>query len=242
MKLIQANIWGGRLDSSVVNFLAKEKADIVCLQEAVEVEGSGLMSVTLTQIREGADYKEAFFSPTFSFNLMQKTAGLGNAILSNLPITLQETIFTRLQHIENFDFDNEDYNARNLQHTVIDVNGTPLNVLNHHGHHVPSHKNGDGETLRQCGMIADYVGKLAGHVILTGDFNLSPHSESLEQINAVLDNLSDRFGLTTTRTPLSPKTEVCDYIFVSPGVTVNNFYASDELISDHKALVLDFEL
>jgi endonuclease/exonuclease/phosphatase (EEP) superfamily protein YafD len=57
-----------------------------------------------------------------------------------------------------------------------------------------------------------------------------------------LTNLPAQFGLQTTRTELTTKTEVCDYIFVNDSVTVNSFGAIDKLASDHKALILEFDI
>lgn len=242
MKLLQANIWGGRLQNQFIHILEKEQADFICLQEAVSTNGDALILANLKDVEKRVGYEHSFFSPVFDFNLMQKTAGFGNAILSRQPFKSTEAVFTRLEHKENFDFDSDDYNIRNFQHASVEVNGKTLHILNHHGHHIHQHKNGDAETMRQCGVIVDYIKSLDGEVILTGDFNLAPHSESLEQINQVLKNLSIEYKLETTRNQLTSKTEVCDYIFVSPGIQVQNFFASDYLFSDHKGLILEFEL
>jgi endonuclease/exonuclease/phosphatase family metal-dependent hydrolase len=242
MKLIQANIWGGRIDKSLDSFLRREKANFICLQEAVEAPGVAALSITLSELTMGAPYNHIFFSPVFSFNLMNKTAGFGNAILSEQKAVESQTVFTGLEYKESFDFDSDGGNIRNLQHAVYEVGGKKLNILNHHGHHINQHKNGDAETMRQCRMIVDYIATLDGPVILTGDFNLAPHSESLEQINAVLTNLSVKYKLKTTRNQLTYKTEVCDFIFVNEQVKVKDFCASDELISDHKALILEFDV
>lgn len=242
LKLIQANIWGGRLSNQLVDVLEEEQADILNLQEAVSTTGDALIFATIEDFKKRINYDHVFFSPMFDFNLMQKQAGFGNAILSRYEFKKTETVFTRLQHKTNFDFDLDDYNIRNFQHAIIDTGEAQIHVLNHHGHHVHQHKNGDQETMRQCGIIADYISKLDGPVILTGDFNLAPHSESLEQINHQLRNLSIEFDLKTTRTPLTSKTEVCDYIFVSDEIKVQSFEASDKLVSDHKALILEFEV
>lgn len=244
MKLIQANIWGGRLDKQINSFFSSENPDIVCLQEVNDVPGgeTGFFT-TYDELRKNTKIPYGFFSPVYSFNFMRRSGSFGNAILSKLPLIKTETIFTRLSHLDNFDFlENDDYNIRNLQHVTVDVKGKILHILNHHGHHIRQHKNGDLETMRQCKIIAEYIATLKGSVILTGDFNLSPHSESLEQVNKLLTNLSVTFGLTTTRNQLTYKSEVCDYIFVSDDIHVNSFTASDELISDHKALILNFEV
>lgn len=241
MKLLQANIWGGKLEKQIVELLKAEAADIVCLQEAVSTSGGGAFVVTIEQLQELCGYEYAYSSPVFSFGLMGKEAHFGNTILSKLPLTETDTIFTRLQHKANFNFDADDYNVRNLQHACITVNNHKVHILNHHGHHVRNHKNGNQETLRQCKVIADRLSQLNGPIILCGDFNLAPHSESLEIINRVMNNLSIEANLATTRTQLTHKKEVCDYIFVNKDVKVHSFRALDDLVSDHKALVIEFD-
>lgn len=243
MKLLQANIWGGRLGRAISDLAIKENIDIANFQEVISIDSDfGALFSRLQDFVSESELSEAFYSPVMSFNIMSKEAEWGNAIVAKLPIKSQHTIFTNLEYRKNFTFNEGDYNIRNLQHATFELNGKKLHVLNHHGHHFWQHKNGDSETLRQSKMIADYVSELEGPVILTGDFNLAPSSDSIKQINKVLRNLSTEYKLSTTRTLLTHKTEVCDYIFVSDDIKVNDFYASDSVISDHKALILDFDI
>jgi len=211
MKLLQLNVWGGRLEKQILELLESEQPDIVCFQEAIDVKGGNTgFFLAIDDIPRELGLNNIFFSASFTFDFMRRKLGFGNCILSKFPILKKETIFTNLEHISNFDFMNDTYNVRNLQHVVINTAKGKLNVLDHHGYHVPNHKNGDSVTMRQCKIIADYVSKLEGSVILTGDFNLSPNSPSIEQINKVLTNLSVKTKLKTTRTELTHKTEGCE--------------------------------
>lgn len=242
MKLLQLNLWGGRLESPVLNLITSVNPDILCLQEAIDLKGGkSAMFASIEEIQTAIDANYAYLSPVFSFNYMHRKADFGNCIISKFPITKKETIFTGKQYIADFDFLKHDPNMRNLQHAVVKLpDGTDLHILNHHGHHIHQHKNGDAETMRQCHMIAEEVQKLHGKIILAGDFNLAPHSESLEQVNKLLTNLSVKARLKTTRTALTHKTEVCDYILVSEEIKVKSFKTLDEIVSDHKALVMEF--
>ena len=130
----------------------------------------------------------------------------GNVIYSSLPFAQSENIFTRGSYKGAFDFDIDDYNIRALQHTAVKISDKMLHILNYHGHHIDAHKLGDEETMRQkTGMILDYIKKLDGAVILCGDFNLSPESESIKQFDSVLQNLSVTHSLVTTRSLLKIK-------------------------------------
>ena len=96
--------------------------------------------------------------------------------------------------------------------------------------------------MRQVKQIVEYIKHLDGSVILCGDFNLSPESESIKLIDRNLVNLSVVHKLKTTRSKLTYKNEVCDYVFASHDIKVNSFIMDDTIISDHNALLLDFDL
>lgn len=241
MKILQLNIWAAKLGKQIKELLEREKPDIVCFQEAVLMPAGGDMFFpSLEEFQKVNDYEHVHFSPTFGFAHMNHIAKWGNAILSKIPFEKIDTIFTRLEYVDGIDFD-ADYNIRNFQHVEVKHGEKILHVINHHGHHIHQHKMGDEETLRQCGIIADYIQKLSGDVVLCGDFNLAPESESLGKLNAILTNHSKESGVTTTRTPLTHKTEVCDYIFTSKGLSTSNFKVLPDIASDHAALVIEIE-
>jgi endonuclease/exonuclease/phosphatase family metal-dependent hydrolase len=241
VKILQLNIWGGRIGKRVVDLLKHEQADVVCLQEAIEVVGGdSFLFEDIEEIKSTSGYAHSFFTPQLGYNLMKRHAKSGMAILSAHPFETTTAVYTRLAYTDNFDLLDTDYNVRGLQHVTV---GTPtgvVHVLNHHGHHVRNHKHGDEETVRQCKEIADYIEKLNGPVVLCGDFNLSPTSESLKPITKLLVDLTTVHNITTTRTELTHKTEVCDYIFTSPDIVVTNFQVLDDIVSDHKALTVSF--
>jgi endonuclease/exonuclease/phosphatase family metal-dependent hydrolase len=244
LKLIQLNAWGGRLENQIGNFLKGEEPDILCLQESISFNaagGSGLF-ITTENIQYQNKLPYEVFAPVFSFNYMSGKAKFGNGIFSHLPIANSKVVFTHLEHKDNFTWSEEVPNMRNFVHAEIDINGLKCHVITHHGYWIHEHKNGNEETLKQMDQISKYIEKLEGPIILTGDFNLAPSSKSLETLNKMLINLPVKHKLVTTRTSLTHKTEVCDYIFVNDKISVNEFSASDEIVSDHKALILDFGL
>jgi endonuclease/exonuclease/phosphatase family metal-dependent hydrolase len=243
MKLVQLNAWGGRLEPQIRNFLKAEAPDIVCMQEVISLQatGSGFF-LPIEGMQAATDLPYMAFAPALSFKFMRGVAEFGNAILSKQPIDRSEIVFTHDKHAPDFVWGEKIANMRNFVHAVILINDKPCHVITHHGYWISEHKNGNEETIKQMSQIVDYISDLEGPVILTGDFNLSPHSESLEKINAVLENLSLKYDLKTTRTNLTHKTEVCDYVFVNDQVGVKNFGTSDEVISDHRALIMEFEV
>lgn len=242
MKLLQLNSWQMRLAKNIIDLMRDESPDIVCLQEVFQTEGELGYITSLKSLQEKTHYPHQYYSPFYSFVSMDEEVEFGNAILSRPTISSRNTIFTSGVYKNNFTFSHDDYNVRNMQHVIVDCHGTAINVLNHHGFHVPKHKDGDSHTLAACQQIADYIEGLQGPVILTGDFNLLPDSESLNILNKRLRNLSIEHDLQTTRNDLTVKDEVCDYIFVNDMIKVHDFYVSDKIVSDHQGLLLDFSV
>jgi endonuclease/exonuclease/phosphatase family metal-dependent hydrolase len=243
LRLVQLNVWGGRLERQLLPFFEAEQPDIICLQEAIsfEAEDSGFFA-TVENIQKVCQLPFVAMAPVFTFDYQNKDAHFGNCIISRYPIQKSEVLFTHLSHKKEFQFGRDSTNVRNFVHVVTEIEGKAVNFLTHHGYHVPDHKNGTTETLAQMQQLGSYIEELSGPVILTGDFNLAPHSESLEVINRLLTNLPVKHHLRTTRNSLTHKTEVCDYIFVNDAITVKNFLVSEEIVSDHKALLLDFDV
>lgn len=236
-------MWQGRLERVLLKHLEKSGVDFACMQEAVQYNGRSLGLISsYHKIGNSLGLTEQFFSKLISSKLGDKELAFGNVVYSNIPFTQTSTVFTRGEYKNDFNFDEDDYNIRAFQHVQLEVDGKKLNLLNHHGHHIDSHKLGDDETMRQVSQIIEYIKHLEGSVILCGDFNLSPESDSIKRINEDLVNLSVEHKLKTTRSKLTYKNEVCDYIFVSSDIKVNSFVMDDTIISDHNALILDFDL
>lgn len=237
------NMWQGRLERVLLKHLEGSGLDFACMQEAVNFEGKSLGLITSYQkVGSSLGLHEQFFSKLISSKLGNKELEFGNVIYSATAFAQTSTVFTIGQHKDDFNFDQDDYNIRAFQHVQVLVNGKKLNILNHHGHHIDSHKLGDDETLRQIKQIIDYIKTLDGSVILCGDFNLAPESESIKLLDTALVNLSSKYSLKTTRSKLTYKNEVCDYIFISSDIKVNSFEMDETIISDHNALILDFDL
>lgn len=242
MKILQLNIWGGKLGKQIIDLIEREKPDVVCLQEAIVLPHEGTLLFTqFADIQSETKFEHSYFSPAFGFTMMNHRADFGNAVMSHTPFVNTKTVFTGGDYNPTIDLVDGDFNMRNLQHVIIDNGGKKINILNHHGHHIRQHKMGDAETLRQCEMIVEYISKLEGGVVLTGDFNLAPESESLGKLNVILTNHAMESGVTTTRTPLTHKTEVCDYIFTSKELKTAGFKVLPDLVSDHAALVIEVE-
>ncbi|KKQ11209.1 MAG: Endonuclease/exonuclease/phosphatase [candidate division WS6 bacterium GW2011_GWC2_36_7] len=246
MKILQTNIWQGRLVKNFIDLVKEVNPDIITLQEVCSCKETEFQTLNLSSFEdikaEFPNYNEVL-APTYSFRTMDAEIMFENVILSKYPILNSKVVFTNGEFKKDFNTKYDDYNIRNFVHATIDINGSKLNVITHHGHHVEGTKEGNAETLRQMIVLRDYIKQLSEPVILTGDFNLSPKCESLEILNAELNNLCILSNVETTRNEFAKKAiQVCDYIFTNDLVKVNTFEVEKMLVSDHQALLLDFEI
>jgi len=242
--LLQLNCWSGKLGTQLQRLEQETSPDIVCLQEAYLISSRpGSVFTPPSEVFDPDKYPHAVFGKFSSQRYMRELADFGNMIIAKEGFVETHVEYTTGESIEDIDAAKGDsYNIRNFIHACIEVEGKNLHVLNHHGYHSPEGKDGSDEGTRQLQIIADYMATLVGPIVFAGDLNLHPDSPSLEPIRKRLRNLPKEFGIESTRTELAKRQEVIDYIFVSDDVVVNDFYASDRIASDHKALILEFDL
>lgn len=244
MKIIQLNIWHGKLGDLVIEFLKKERPDIVCMQEVnhIKEESTFGMFTPIHEIQQRAGFEHSFLAPAFSYRFQNRTAQFGNAILSKFPLEHQKTVFVHNTYQERFDGDELDYNIRNMQICQVrTANGKHITIVNHHGYHIKNPQ-GDDQSIRAMENVADAISKLAGPIIFCGDFNVTPDSPAMQPLKArALRNLTAEHAVPTTLSRLHflNKPVPCDYILVSPDIQVASFKTPDETVSDHKPLILE---
>jgi len=147
-----------------------------------------------------------------------------------------------------------------LQWLQVDINDKQVIVAQFHGLRSSEGKGDTPERMRQSESVRKFLDEKIQEgleVILCGDFNLYPDTESMrileegltegmednEQKNKFrLRNLITEHGIKTTRNRHSKNTnELSDYILVSSGIEVEDFRVEeDSETSDHLPLYLKF--
>jgi len=137
-----------------------------------------------------------------------------------------------------------------LQASKINHNQKNLWIINIHGYYAG---NGFGkydtqERITQSQGIVDFIKTLSGDIILGGDFNLNPDTESIAMIEkADLRNLITEFKIPSTRTAHYPeekraKWPHADYVFVSRNIDVISFSVDiNSPVSDHAPMYLEIK-
>lgn len=124
-----------------------------------------------------------------------------------------------------------------------DVNGgRDLTVAHFHGLRDANGKQDTPERAEQARRAITLLSQIAkpdDAVVLSGDFNVRPDSETLSIFSAW--GLRDLVGTADTRTQLYAKpVRHANYMLVSKSVQVKSFAApADPVVSDHRPLILD---
>ena len=170
----------------------------------------------------------------------------GNELLTNYPIIQVENVFYYKKYANFSDttnFKKEDH-PRAFIDAIIDVNGKKLQIINVHGIW-NEEKKGDKRTLLQAESILSHV-RYDIPSIIVGDFNLLPHTKSIELISEKMINLIEKYNIQSTRPSfddgLDTGNVVCDYIFINSKVKEKSFNVIKNTVSDHFPLVLEFEI
>jgi len=265
MKLISLNIALFEANNTPLKQILKhQKPDFVCLQEVTRalestVKGDYISKEVVDTATPKLSY--FFFGPNSVMgDFKQKNfhgkelycfefGGLfefGNYTKSKYKMVKAQNVF--VQNCFTFTADSskwpdEDYRAVLVTDHIVD--GKKLRVLNYHGIWTRN-KLGNEKSVSANKIINDLALQAEGEVIICGDFNLFPDTESMKVFDKNFTSLVDIHDIKTTRPTSnelhSSKRNVVDYILVSKGITINSFEVLDTDVSDHLPLVLNFEL
>jgi len=251
LKFITLNtLYGGQLFDNMKAFLQNEQPDVLTLQEAYDGKEPDLPPnlrtiEELLKVFPGYHY---YFSPQYRDIRKEGTALQGNAIFSRFPIIENKTVFFDIPYDDHYVEDemNGDYtyDPHNLQHVTIQLPHTTANVINVHG--IWGLDGADNP--RRLQMSETIINTLKGkeHVIMAGDFNLKPNTQTIKNIESYVRNvfaneLTSTFNMRHKTNP-GYATAVVDMIFVSDNIRVIYKHMPDVDVSDHYPLVCELEI
>jgi len=259
MKIITLNIWGGRVLGPLLEFTKNrlQDADIICLQEVYSSDkppevGVDYCTNTLQQIAELLPRHQCIYAPSVQGIFMDRHRdpglGYGNAVFIRKELKVHECKNEFIVKSEGDEFDLEagvDH-PRSLQIVALETAlGRQLVVANYHGYWSNGPKTDDEVRLEQSKRIREVLDGLGEPYILCGDFNLLPTTKSLDILRNGLVDMVQKYDLPTTRSSLYKRIDYApfaDYMFTSPEVKDAQFRALDDVVSDHLALELEFNL
>lgn len=256
MKIIQINAWCGKLNAPLRDLIAKESADIVCMQEAFAPDTKSWSVFKdqygfVNEVLEAGGFNHTFFAPAWGFTMIGSVIDLGNIILSKFPLLAQESFHTNdhyriAKHYKDLSMGN----IRVWQACTVNLpTGKTLSVANYQGYWTGLNPLGDETTIETMKKVRDAVAQLPKPLIFCGDFNITPNSPGMRLLEDLgLTSLTEKYGVKTTLSPVhrAPKNAIesvaCDYILASDDISIKSFEVSEQVVSDHKALVMEFEV
>lgn len=259
MKLLDLNI-GIKLDNTkqILELIKKEDADICTFQEAMNAVEDSCYDIYKfkNHIEQLGGYNYSEFAPLFiadkitENNIVVRDFGgkaeQGSLILSKFKIKEHYNQFYYNEYKYEYDatnFKEKDW-CRSIQNTILEIAGKELQIINVHGIW-NKEKIDDERTIKQSEFILSKI-RNDIPVIVVGDFNLLPNTNSIKLLNDKLINLIDKYNIKSTRPNFSDELDkgniVCDYIFVNNKIIVKNLEVINSKISDHLPLILDFEI
>lgn len=249
LKFICLNLWlGGKLFDGILNFLNQEKPDILAVQEAYDSKDKKIESRFRSIEILKPLFTDYYFSPTCLAILGKNKVEAGNAVFSNFPIINKKCTFFDIQYkeVNNYESANGDYSMtpRNIQHALIKTQDTELNIFNTQG---IWGKDGE-DTERRIKMSETIIKEIKNkqNILLAGDFNVAPHTTTIQNIEKHLENTFKNKIQTTfnTRQKTNPIFEkiIADYIFTSPNLKITDSDCPQVNISDHLPLICNVEI
>jgi endonuclease/exonuclease/phosphatase family metal-dependent hydrolase len=257
------NTWGGALADELIAWLPGSGADVVCLQEVTRT--SGLTGWTrfedgeralpqradlFDDVRSAMPRHQSIFLASDSGPVHDDTGGrhrqdfgLATLVAERLPVVGVDSTFVHGQFVDHVEWTVADRPRIALAVRTVDRDaGRSVWVVQVHGLRDPAGKADSVARRGQAQRLAELVRRVRTPqdlVVVCGDFNLLPDSETFEILAEI--GLTDLVGAADTRTSHYPKpVRHASYLLVSDVAAVERFeiLAGPE-VSDHRALILD---
>lgn len=250
IKIICLNLWeGGILIENIIDFLKKENADILMLQEVFNATTAEFPTQyhSIEILNERLNYEYYSFAPAVIDKVAEGEVINGNAIFSKHPINPKSVRFFDEPFRVRIAKDPKEFptTPRNLQHVSVVLPTAELNLFNFQG--VWDMDGGKYSPKRQkMGEVIAAAIKNVPNVVLAGDTNATPDNRVIADISTKLKNVFDG-ELTTTfnmrqKTIPSYATAVVDMMFVSENLQVVEHSCPDIDISDHLPLIVKLKI
>lgn len=250
IKLLSLNLWqGGLLFDSIIEFIHEERPDILALQEVFRGKDKNLPKNlrSLEELKQQLKDYYYHFAPELLVELKEGKIDAGNAIFSRFPLVAKEVVFFDIPygtHTEKPSSGDYSLHPKNMHYVTIRYSHDLLNVFNLHG--IWGFDGNDSERrLKMSKIILEQI-KGEENVILAGDFNVQPHTQTIKNIekrlvNVFKNELKTTFNMQHKQNP-PYATAVVDMIFVSKGIKVLEHYCPQADVSDHLPLVCILEV
>lgn len=241
MKLLTLNIWGGHVHDPLLAFIrARQDTDIICLQEVyrnapykISTDDQPVYLHIFEEIQALLPNHQGFFRP-----VVDNIYGIAAFVKNTIDVIAEGEVCIH----ENSNYVGKGpTHSRNLQWLECRHQNKSYFIINVHGLWNGKGKTDSAERIKQSERIQQFVTSLNTPVVICGDFNLRPDTESIKILEQGMNNLIKAHTIQSTRTPLYNKEEkFADYVFTSPDINVHQFTVLADVVSDHTPILVEF--
>jgi hypothetical protein len=259
LRICSLNLWGGQVFEPLLEFVRQQapRTDLFCFQESLAAAellplSCGFRTTLFRDLAAALPDFDGIFDPVVSWpestsNHRQITVPFGLATFARRSLPIVERRPARIiDHQDTLDaVPGLHPIIRWLQLTYLRVPGGTLMVANYHGIARPGSKLDSDERLEQSRAIRRVLDAQDGPLVLVGDFNLLPDTESVRLLGEGRRNLVLDRAIPTTRSRLNPyygtpqEQPHANYAILSPELEVVDFQVPDVEISDHLPMLLE---
>lgn len=247
MKLISLNVQCGVNYEPLVEFIKRQSSeiDIFCFQEVFHdttkmrpLLGNKARPKLFSEIQNILQDFNGYHFPTQEGDF----GGLAIFIKKSFAVNKvsNDIFFQNLNIMINENDENYFSMGRNLQSVKFSHSGKEYTVFNFHGMWIANGKEDTEKRILQSKEIRKIFDKSRGAKILCTDLNVEPNTKSVTILNEGNKNLIQEFKTISTRSVSKNRSEIVDYVIVSPEVEVKNFEVLKDEVSDHLPLFLEF--
>lgn len=250
VKILQLNIEKGKRIDAILKFVHKNKFDILSLQEVTNGKFNPGQRNMFDVLKDKTGF-DGIMIPYLGFRGDPSTY-YANAILWNehYHLVVAHAIWLkRYMEVTSLVLDYRK-SSRVALAALLTFQGKNLMVISTHLAWGPT----PNERVYQRNQAAKLYDWLKTHrqqpFVLTGDFNLNPHTYTVEKLGSLGSNLTTKYKITNTLNPrthripaLFPSGLAVDYIITDKRLTIKKFFVEElEDLSDHFGLVVEFSL
>lgn len=226
MKIVYLNAWRGTVKDQLLEFVKQQvdNTDVFCFQEATD-EMKQLCKPVLNGYIEMSDHK----SLSESHNFLQSIF-----IKKEIEVVSSGTLLA------------DDMEAGLAIYVEVKVGPDSVYICNMHGVAYPGDKLDDPVRIRQSEAVIKFFEDKQAPVIIGGDFNVNPDTQSIEMFEWFgYKNLIKDFNIETTRNHLAwdrfptNKKYYSDYLFINDKIRCKEFRVLKVEVSDHLPLILE---
>ena len=247
MKVLQLNVWLGKVEGKLQRFLENADYDVICMQEVLMAKKRGRgniwgMFMDLDKILAASKMPYAYFAPNWGNRVGHGQFRVGNLILSKVPFKEVHSEFVTGRFYQIDSYGRRGRIKHNNLNVIVAKLSNGVTIATHHGFWRPQPM-GDEQSVKAFKRLAEILRPYAeaGPFVFCGDLNLKYEAPALRALD-YLHDLTEENKVKTTLSGLKVNTDIaCDHIYVNDQIIYSDFKVEPEIVSDHFGLSVNVE-